>query len=155
MGCDDSSVQLYTITSSSLTPAKTFKPSSSSPTVVSFSKTSNLAVGLANGKIVVYAISGSASDAKLVTDRWSAHTGRVTSIAWNEAGTHAASGALDTNVYVWSLAKAGDRVAAQNAHKDGVYGVSWVAGGRVASTGGDNSVKLCSTQPLTDGRWWR
>ena len=68
---------------------------------------------------------------ELATDRWSAHTARVTCLAWNEAGTHAVSGALDTHVYAWSLAKPGSRVKALNAHKDGVSGVAWLAGGKV------------------------
>ncbi|KAI1438404.1 WD40 repeat-like protein [Xylaria sp. CBS 124048] len=100
-----------------------------------------LASGNQNGKIYVYK-----ADEKLeiVTDRWSAHTGRVTSIAWNEAGTQAVSGALDTHVYVWSLAKPGARVNVLNAHKDGVNGVAWVGENRIASTGGDAAVKVWS-----------
>lgn len=99
----------------------------------------HLAVGNAIGKICVYETSG---DWAVATDRWSAHTARVTTIAWNKEGTHAASGALDTNVHVWSLAKPGSRVKAGNAHKDGVSGVCWVEGGKVASSGGDAAVKI-------------
>ncbi|KAI1635144.1 WD repeat domain-containing protein [Biscogniauxia mediterranea] len=109
-----------------------------------------LAAGNTAGKIYAYK---TAADDKgelaLATDRWSAHTGRVTSIAWNAAGTHAVSGALDTNVFVWSLAKPGARVKALNAHKDGVHGVAWVDGGRkVASTGGDAAVKVWVVEGL-------
>ncbi len=71
----------------------------------------------------------------------SAH-GRVTSIAWNDAGTQAVSGALDTHLYVWSLAKPGARVNVLNAHKDGVNGVTWVGENRIASAGGDAVVKI-------------
>ncbi|KAH7026029.1 WD40-repeat-containing domain protein [Microdochium trichocladiopsis] len=118
---------------------------------LAFSKDgSHLAAGASNGKIYAYKTSSlpSSGSLDLATDRWSAHTGRVTSIAWNEAGTHAASGALDTNVFVWSLAKPGSRVKALNAHKDGVYGVAWVGAGRVASTGGDAAIKIWSASGL-------
>jgi len=98
----------------------------------------HLAQGNSSGKIVVY----DTSSWEVTTDRWSAHTARVLSIAWNAAGTHAVSGALDTNVHLWSLAKPGSRVKAPNAHKDGVYGVAWVGEDKVASTGGDAAVKV-------------
>lgn len=111
----------------------------------------HLAAGNAAGKIVVYRVGNSGSTWDVATDRWSAHTARVLSIAWNRAGTHAASGALDTNVHVWSLAKPGSRVKAANAHKDGVYGVAWVEVGgeeKVASTGGDAAVKIWAVKGL-------
>jgi WD40 repeat protein len=98
-----------------------------------------LAVGNSQGKIVVY----DTSSWEIKTDRWSAHTARVTSIAWNAAGTHAVSGAWDTHIFVWSLKSPGKRVKAANAHKDGVSGVSWVDGGKkVISSGGDASLKI-------------
>ncbi len=98
-----------------------------------------------SGKIIVY----KAGSWDVATDRWSAHTARVTSIAWNSEGTNATSGGLDTNVFVWSLAKPGSRVKALNAHKDGVNGVAWVSGGqKIASTGGDAAIKVWTVQGL-------
>lgn len=86
---------------------------------------------------------------EVVTDRWSAHTARVLSIAWNEAGSHAVSGGLDTNVFVWSLKSPGKRVKAPNAHKDGVNGVSWIEGGtKVASVGSDAAIKIWKVDNL-------
>jgi WD40 repeat protein len=83
------------------------------------------------------------------TDRWSAHTARVTCIAWNAEGSLAVSGGLDTNVFVWSVKAPGKRVKASNAHKDGVNGVAWVDGGhKVASTGGDASLKIWDVSGL-------
>ncbi|KAJ2993301.1 hypothetical protein NUW58_g1884 [Xylaria curta] len=106
---------------------------------LAFSKDGSLlAAGNQNGKIYVYKTDG----LEIVTDRWSAHTGRVTSIAWNDAGTQAVSGALDTHIYVWSLAKPGSRVNVLNAHKDGVNGVAWVGENKIATTGGDAAVKI-------------
>ncbi|KAK4142086.1 WD40-repeat-containing domain protein [Dichotomopilus funicola] len=147
-GASNNTVEIYTLSphSGDLSLTRTL-PNTSSPVVtLAFSpgNGAHLAAGNTSGKITVYSTSG---DWEVVTNRWSAHTGRVLSIAWNAAGTHAASGSLDTHVYVWSLAKPGARVQASNAHKDGVYGVAWVKTGedgveKVLSTGSDAAVKI-------------
>lgn len=150
IGSDDSSLRLFTVS-----PGKAPKQSavvekvSATPiTCIAFSEDgSQLAAGTAAGKIYVYKISsgitgaltGSAS-LELVTDRWSAHTGKVTSIAWNPQGTGAVSGSLDTNIHVWSLKEPGKRVKATNAHKEGVNGIVWI-GDVVYSTGADAAMK--------------
>ncbi|KPI45947.1 uncharacterized protein AB675_929 [Cyphellophora attinorum] len=153
IGSSDSSLRLFTVA-----PGRAPKQSavveqvSATPiTSLAFSEDgSQLAAGTQSGKIYVYkissgitgAITGSAS-LELVTDRWSAHTGKVTSIAWNAAGTGAVSGSLDTNIHVWSLKEPGKRVKATNAHKEGVNGIAWV-GDVVYSTGADAAVKKWS-----------
>ena len=60
-----------------------------------------LAAGDAGGKIIVY---DAATRTPKIT-QWVFHTGRISSIAWSADGKHAASGALDTHVYVWSVDK--------------------------------------------------
>lgn len=83
----------------------------------------------------------------LLTDRWSAHTGKITGIAWNNEGSGAVSSGLDTSLFVWSLEKQGRRVEVRNAHKEGCSGVVWVGGGKsgeegfVYSAGADGAVK--------------
>ncbi|KAK5098520.1 WD40 repeat-like protein [Exophiala xenobiotica] len=117
-------------------------------TALSFSSDGGLlAAGTAAGKIYVYTISqgvaGLLSGSQtfdLVTDRWSAHSGKITSIAFNPEGTHAVSGSLDTNIHLWSLKEPGKRVKITNAHKEGVNGVAWLKDG-VFSTGADATVK--------------
>ncbi|OAA53063.1 actin cortical patch [Niveomyces insectorum RCEF 264] len=129
-----------------LTPIVTLTKSSSAISALAFSKDGRyLAAGNASGKIVVY----ETETWQLATDRWSAHTARVTSLAWNDTTTHAVSGGLDTNVFVWSLAKPGSRVKALNAHKDGVNGVAWIQEGqRVASVGVDAALKFWKVEGL-------
>lgn len=139
VGCEDSSVQLYTISGSSLSLIKSIKPSSAVPSVLALSHKSNLAIGLANGKIIVYAVS--TSDATEVTDRWSAHTARVGCIAWSPDGKFAASGGIDTHVHVWSVEDPGKRIKFANAHKDLVAGVGWVDSCTLLSAGGDAAVR--------------
>ncbi|KAK4939521.1 WD40 repeat-like protein [Elasticomyces elasticus] len=150
IGSQDSSLRLF-----SVTPGKAPKQTavveqvSATPlTAISFSHDGSMvAVGTAAGKIYVYKISTGVtglltgtSSLELVTDRWSAHTAKITSIAWNADGTGAVSGSLDTNLFAWSLKEPGKRVKETNAHKEGVNGVVWL-GDTVYSTGADATVK--------------
>ncbi|KIV83269.1 hypothetical protein PV11_05312 [Exophiala sideris] len=150
IGSQDSSLRLF-----SVTPGKAPKQTavveqvSATPlAAISFSHDGSMvAVGTAAGKIYVYKISTGVtglltgtSSLELVTDRWSAHTAKITSIAWNADGTGAVSGSLDTNLFAWSLKEPGKRVKETNAHKEGVNGVVWL-GDTVYSTGADATVK--------------
>ncbi len=136
VGGDDFKLHLYT---STVEPSHTLSEPSSLITALSFSPSgAQLAVGFSSGKITVFDTS---SWSPAIT-RWSSHTGRVTCIAWNGAGTHAVSGGLDTNIFLWSVAKPGRRVGVSNAHKEGVNGVVWVEAGKVVSVGVDAAVKV-------------
>ena len=142
IGFETHDIQLYTTNNTSppsLSPTSRLTDSTAPITALSFTPSGALlAAGNALGKITVYAT----ADTSVVTDRWSAHTARISSLAWNDAGTHALSGALDTNVFLWSLASPGKRVKAANAHKDGVNGVAWLGEDKVVSAGGDAAVKV-------------
>jgi WD40 repeat protein len=158
VGSSDYSLDLFTVTASRAPKkiASVQKVSAAPITAIAFSKDgTHVVAGTSAGKIYVYKISsgitgmvtGNAS-LELVTDRWSsAHTGKITCLAWNEAGTHAVSGSLDTNIFVWSLMEPGARVKATNAHKEGVNGVAWL-GDNIISTGADATVKTWSTSAL-------
>lgn len=142
VGGDDKFVHVYSLSTNSLKESRDpVRRATGAISALSFSATSNplLAAGTANGKVLVF---DPAKDWAVVTDRWSAHTARVTSIAWDESGQYAASGSLDTNVYVWSLVDPGKRTKALNAHKDGVTGVAWASPETVLSAGGDATVKV-------------
>ena len=65
----------------------------------------------------------------------------MTCISWSADGTRAVSGALDTNIFVWSLADPGKRVKVLNAHKEGVGGVAWIGADELVSCGADAAVK--------------
>ncbi|KAG9777762.1 putative WD repeat-containing protein C9G1.05 [Exophiala dermatitidis] len=150
IGSEDSSLRLF-----SVVPGKAPKQTavvesvSATPlTALAFSQDGNMiAAGTAAGKIYVYKISTGItglvtgnSSLELVTDRWNAHTAKITCIAWNAEGTGAVSGSLDTNLFAWSLKEPGKRVKETNAHKEGVNGVVWL-GDTVYSTGADATVK--------------
>jgi WD repeat-containing protein 1 (actin-interacting protein 1) len=142
VGSDDKKVRLFKAGSPASFESMTeLKDITHPPSTLAFSKDgSHLAVGLSNGKIFVY--SNAAGSWTLETNRWSAHTARVTCVAWSPDGKKAVSGALDTNVFVWSLADPGKRVKALNAHKEGVGGVVWAEDSKVISCGADAAVKV-------------
>lgn len=140
-GSDDKVVRVFRLSSHSLEPVTELSDATSSISALAFSPSgAHLAAGLASGKIFVY--SSTSGDWKLETNRWSAHTARVTTISWSPDGSKAVSGGLDTNVHIWSLKDPGRRVKAQNAHKDGVGAVLWVEEAKVVSCGADAAVKV-------------
>ena len=147
VGGDDSVLHVYSVSSDPVSTVKEIAETSSPITALSFSTDqSMLAAGFSNGKITVY----NCQDWSVAISRWSSHTGRITSIAWNGSGTHAVSGGLDCNIYVWSVAKPGMRVTVPNAHKDGINGVAWTDGDRkVLSVGGDAAVKVWKVEGLS------
>lgn len=144
---EDLKIRIGTVTTSTFTSQVEFKASRNPASSLAFSPDGALlAVGDSRGKILVY----STKDGSLVTDRWTAHTARVTSIAWNSKGTHAVSGALDTNIFVWSLKTPGDWIEAINAHKEGVTGVAWIADEtKIASAGTDAAIKIWKVEGLS------
>ncbi|KAL4998115.1 transcriptional regulator of RNA polII, SAGA, subunit-domain-containing protein [Aspergillus recurvatus] len=147
IGGDDATVQICDISGSSLTPKRDFKASRDVVSALAFSPDgSKLATGDSRGRVLVHNV----ADGSLVNDRWTAHTSRITSIAWNDNGVHIASGALDTNIFVWSLTNPGDWLQVPNAHKEGVNGVAWIAGGsKVASAGADAAIKMWKLRQAT------
>ncbi|KAI2269693.1 WD40 repeat-like protein [Ophidiomyces ophidiicola] len=140
LGAEDSTVQFCKIAGGSLEPKADGRVSRNPVTAMAFSPDGTLlAAGDSRGKIVVF----KAVDGTIVTDRWTAHTGRITSLAWNKKGTQLVSGGLDTNIFVWSLDRPGDWLEAPNAHKEGVNAVGWVEkGAKIVSAGADGAVKL-------------
>jgi len=145
IGSSDSSLRLFSVVPGKA-PKQTAavdKVSATPLTSIAFSADGSLvAAGTATGKIYVYKIGSGVGSAslELVTDRWSAHTAKITCIAWNPEGTGAVSGSLDTNIFAWSLKEPGKRVKATNAHKEGVNGITWI-GDVVFSTGADATIK--------------
>lgn len=140
VGGDDNTQHMYT---TDMEPFKTLQHASAI-TALAFSPSSNryLAVGFSSGKIIVY----EPNNPEPVITRWSAHTGRVTSICWDEKGERAVSGGLDTNIFVWSVQTPGQRVSVGSAHKEGVNGVRWLSAERIVSVGGDAAVKVWAVE---------
>lgn len=145
VGGDDTSLHIYSLSGEELKKFKTIQTEGTQPSALAFTDDGSMvAVGHADGKITVY----STSDWSIAISRWSAHTGKVQSIAWRKDGRFAVSGALDTNIYIWSVAKPGKRVVASNAHKEGVNGVTWRGDNTVISAGMDATVKSWNVREL-------
>ncbi|KAF2147015.1 uncharacterized protein K452DRAFT_347890 [Aplosporella prunicola CBS 121167] len=150
VGGEDNVVRVYGFSGNSLRDLGIELTNSTAViSTLSFSpKGTYLAAGNTAGKIQVY--SGKDGEWKLVTDRWSAHTARITAVAWDDSEQFAVSGSLDTNIFVWSVANPGKRVKMLNAHKESVNGVAWVGEGheKVLTTGGDAAVKVWKVENL-------
>ncbi|KAL9108579.1 MAG: hypothetical protein Q9227_006665 [Pyrenula ochraceoflavens] len=144
IGCANSSLHLYSISTSRAPKLLTTydKVSAAALSSLAFSPSGNLlAVGDASGKISVFRFTSSSNTLEQVTNRWTGHTGRVTSVAWNPDESLAISGSLDTNLHIWSMADPGKRVKISNAHKEGVAGVAWLKDGKIFSAGAEAAVK--------------
>ncbi|KAJ5815325.1 Ribosomal protein S18 [Penicillium riverlandense] len=146
VGGEDGSVEICDVSSSSLSSRALIKASRNQISTISFSPDASLlAIGDLRGRVLVHKV----ADGSLVTDRWTAHNARITSLAWNKAGSHVVSGSLDTNIFVWSLANPGDWLEVKNAHKEGVNGVTWIEGStKIASAGADAAVKVWKVEGL-------
>ena len=151
VGAEDNNVRIYRSQSDGgLQEIAEMRNPTGTITTLAFSRDgSQLAAGNSVGKIYVYKVAREGAW-EVITDRWSAHTARVTCVAWDVTGSYAASGSLDTNIFVWCLEKKnqGKRIKAPNAHKDGVSGIAWIEGGKVASAGLDATIKLWNVQNL-------
>lgn len=146
VGFEDSTVRIYTLTRKTLEQKHDLKVTSYPITAMAISPDGSLlAAGDSAGKISVF----KTTDKSLVTNRWAFHTAKVLAIAWNKRGTHAASGSLDTNLMVWSVASPTERIKVSNAHKEGVNGVAWLDGDtKIASAGADAAVKIWKVENL-------
>ncbi|KAJ5172345.1 hypothetical protein N7492_004938 [Penicillium capsulatum] len=146
VGGEDGSVQICKVSESNLAPQTDIKASRNQISTMEFSPDASLlAVGDLRGRVLVFKV----ADGSLVTDRWTAHTARITSLAWNQSGSHVVSGSLDTNIFVWSLASPGDWLEVKNAHKEGVNGVAWInESSKIASAGSDAAVKVWKVEGL-------
>ena len=145
IGADDAIIRIYAVSGDNLKLDAEIPASTSAPTTLAFSSNgASLAAGCANGKIIVY----NTSSWEPSITRWSAHTGRVTSISWRGDDKFAVSGGLDTNVFVWSVEKPGRRITVGNAHKEGVNGVRWIDDGTVVSAGADAALKTWTVEGL-------
>ncbi len=141
VGGDDKLVHIYALSGTDLKETGTELPRATAPiSALAFSNSgSHIAVGANNGKIYAFETTG---DWRLITDRWSAHTARITCLAWDESEKFVASGSLDTNIMAWSVEDPGKRIKVMNAHKDGVTGIAWDKAGKILSAGGDSSAKV-------------
>jgi WD40 repeat protein len=125
-----------------------------------------LGVGEQNGKIMIYELSG---EYPVIISKWCWHTARIMSLDWSACSAFLASSSLDTNIYVWSVAKPTKNIPIkvcvficsfvcqsylinltthmfkhQNAHVGGTTEVIWEAEGKLLSCGSDGAIRKFS-----------
>ncbi|EDV24340.1 uncharacterized protein TRIADDRAFT_57715 [Trichoplax adhaerens] len=74
---------------------------------------------------------------------WSYHTARVSYLAWSPDSTYIASGGIDSNVILWSVADAGKKAIVKGAHPmSPVNGIVWLDNSSFVSVGSDCCTRL-------------
>ncbi|KAI0631116.1 WD40 repeat-like protein [Trametes polyzona] len=141
VGGDDQKVRLYAWDGQALTESATLEGNKGTVSALAFSPDgAHLASGDSTGKIALF----DAKERKLITSRWSFHSGRVHALAWTADGQHCASGSLDTHVYVWSVQKPMKNIAIKNAVPGGVNAVFWLGEKDLGAAGADGCVRRWS-----------
>ncbi|KAK0542009.1 WD40 repeat-like protein, partial [Tilletia horrida] len=139
VGASDGKVYLHTYKEAAgLTEAKQLVRQTTISALAFSGDGALLAVGEGNGKIAVY----NTSDWSVKTSAWAFHTARIQSIQFSPDCTHAISGSLDSNVFVWSVAKPSKKIQISKAHPNGVTALSWLDNDSFASAGADSCIKL-------------
>ena len=166
VGFEANKLHVYAVSSSasiSDAPEVEFKDSRNPVYALAFSPDGSLlAAGESGGKIQVFDV---AAKSVKISGRWASHTGRITALRWSVDGQYCASSSLDTNVFVWSVARpmrnikipvGAVRLCAgwssvtdvrssscrQNAHASSVAGVEWLSPTRLVSAGADGCAKV-------------
>ncbi|KAJ7717627.1 WD40 repeat-like protein [Mycena maculata] len=144
VGGEDQKVRLHEWSGTAFTEVAVLEGNKGVVSALEFSPDGALlAAGDSTGRIVLFDV----NEKKMITARWTFHSARVNSLAWTADSRHCASGSLDTNVYVWSVANPVRNIALKNAGPGGVNAVLWVGGGAgksgtLASAGADGCVRI-------------
>ncbi|KAG2008225.1 WD-repeat-containing protein [Coprinopsis cinerea AmutBmut pab1-1] len=145
VGAEDNKVYLFEWDGKELKPKESggvFDNNKGPISVLAFSPDGKvLAAGDTKGKIMPYSI----EEKKPITPTWVFHTARINTLSWTSNSQFLASGSLDTNVYIWSLAKPSKKVVIKEANPGGVNGVQWVnggEGGKLVSAGADGCARV-------------
>ncbi|KAA1076200.1 WD40 repeat-like protein [Puccinia graminis f. sp. tritici] len=142
IGAADGKVYVYDASSKTLKSSVTLSKNISSVTCMAISPDEKLlAVGEQNGKIMIYELSG---EYPVKISQWCWHTARIMSFDWSACSAFLASSSLDTNIYVWSVAKPAKNIPIKNAHVGGTTEVIWEAEGKLSSCGSDGAIRKFS-----------
>lgn len=145
-GSKDNKVHLYELKGTELTPLQEMKQLGAI-TDVAYSPDDNYLVACdAARKILVYTV----PEYKLAhKDEWGFHNARINCVAWSPDSQLVASGALDTNIIIWSIAKPATHIIIKNAHPQSqITRISWLDNNTVVSVGQDCNTKLWTITPF-------
>jgi WD40 repeat protein len=99
-----------------------------------------LASGDSTRKIILW----NTTDNTVIFDNWVYHSARVTSMDWSPSGDRLVSGSLDCNIIVWGVD--GTRKIETGAHRGQTRSVKYISDTAIASSGGENLVKIWQLQ---------
>ena len=75
-------------------------------------------------------------------DHWKFHASKVNTLAWTPDSKHLASGSLDTNVIIWSIASPMKRVLIKSAHPTAdLTRLEWLSDTSLLTAGRDGSFR--------------
>ena len=137
IGGDDSKTHVYSVANGKLMESKVLQTRSIVSSVAYHPTGQFLAIGDSGRQVEVYE---RGSWVAKIQSIWLYHTSRVARLAWSPSGDHLASGGLDDNVFVWSLATPKKYTQFTSAHKGGVTGLAWLGPRRLVSAGFDQTI---------------
>ncbi|KAG6919841.1 hypothetical protein DXG01_000346 [Tephrocybe rancida] len=139
LGGEDQKVRLNSWDGKALTETVVLEGNKGVISALAFSPDGKLlASGDSSGRVTLFDV----KEQKMITSRWSFHTGRINSLVWTPDSLHCASASLDTHVYIWSVAKPMKNIAIKNAAPGGANAAHWLENGTLATTGADGCVRV-------------
>ena len=96
---------------------------------------------LASGDSNRYVLLWNAKDNTLLFDNWVYHTSRVTCMDWSPDSSRLLSGGIDCTLIIWDV-DGSSRKLIDRAHPGQIRAVKYLGDNKIASAGGDNTVKI-------------
>ncbi|XP_044740597.1 actin-interacting protein 1 [Chrysoperla carnea] len=146
-GAGDNKVHIYTLAGSQLNLKKELEHLGPVTDCV-YSTNGKLLVACdANRKVILY---NAEDDYKPAHDQeWGFHNARVNSVAFSPDSLKVASGALDTNIIIWSVSVPNKHLIIKNAHPQSqITRLAWLDNETLVSVGQDCNTKLWSVNGI-------
>lgn len=146
VGGDDFKVHIYDVKDKSLTLQRDIEHLGP-VTDVSFSPNNEYLVAAdSNRKVILYKVP---SFELAHNKEWGFHNARVNCVAWSPDSALVASGSLDTNIIIWSLAQPAKHIIIRNAHPQSqITRLQWLENDLLVSVGQDCNTKIWEITPF-------
>ncbi|EGC29501.1 hypothetical protein DICPUDRAFT_51240 [Dictyostelium purpureum] len=137
VGGKDNKIHIYNLNGNNLTAAHTLDNHRGAITDLSYSPNGKLASSCSNRQVIVW-------DGKSpLTTGWVNHSAKVNALSWTSDSKYVASGALDSQIYIWNVEKPNSSpIQIKNSHLGGVNDVVFVEDNLIASAGNDGAIKF-------------
>lgn len=146
VGGSDSKIHIFTVDGETLV-AKQQVASATPVHALDYSGDgASLAAGEKSRQVMIY----DASSYEKTQVRWKRHTATVNAVKWSPDSQHLLSGSLDTNLFIWSVAKPMGQIEVKAAHPTAnVNAVAWTSDNTFVTAGNDGCVRSWSLTPST------